>query len=115
VLGQVLAWAAILLFVLVLVALLASLASDLMRRFGLAGFNRSLGAVVGLVRGFVVLIALALAAGFTKLPQSGLWREAAITPSLEVAALYSRGLLPDTVAARIRYRAPPAQGTVGVK
>jgi membrane protein required for colicin V production len=104
-----LAWGAIFLLVLVLVALIASLASELMRKLGLGGLNRGLGALVGFVRGLVVLVALALAAGLTRLPQSVIWQEAALTPWLEVAALYSRSLLPDTVAGRIKFRLPPAR------
>lgn len=106
VLRLVMAWSAILLVVLVVVALIASLASELMRKLGLGGLDRGLGAIVGLARGAVVLVALALAAGLTRMPQSVLWRDAAMTSSLEVAALYSRSLLPDTVAARINFRPP---------
>ena len=115
VLRLVMAWAAIFLLVLIIVALVASLASELMRKLGLGGLNRGLGAFVGLARGFVVLVALALGAGLTRLPQSTLWREAAMTQWLEVAALYSRGLLPDTVAARIKYRLPSAQTRTGAE
>ena len=110
----VMAWAAIFLLVLIIVALIASLASELMRKLGLGGLNRILGAFVGLARGGVVLIAVALGVGLTNLPQSSLWREAAMTPWLEIAALYSRGLLPDTVAARIKYRSPTALSSLGV-
>src|SRR5260221_5906789 len=92
VLRMVMAWAAIFLLVLIIVALIASLASELMRKLGLGGLNRSLGALAGLARGLVLLIVLALGAGLTKMPQSVLWRQAALTPWLEVAALYSRGL-----------------------
>src|SRR5260221_10489470 len=109
VLRMVMAWAAIFLLVLIIVALIASLASELMRKLGLGGLNRSLGALAGLARGLVLLIVLALGAGLTKMPQSVLWRQAALTPWLEVAALYSRGLLPDTGSARIKYRSSPAR------
>ena len=67
---MVMAWAAIFLLVLIIVALIASLASELMRKLGLGGFNRILGAFVGLARGGVVLIAVALGVGLTNLPQS---------------------------------------------
>ncbi len=112
VLRMVMAWMTIFLLVLVVVALIASLASELMRKLGLGGLNRSLGALAGFARGLVLLIALALGAGLTKIPQSPMWRQAFLTPWLEVAALYSRSLLPDTIAIRIKYRSSPARAAV---
>ncbi len=100
----VVAWLTIFLLVLVVVAMMASLLSELMRKLGLGGLDRGVGGAVGLLRGALLLVALTLAAGLTKLPQSSLWRASAITPTLEIAALYARTVLPESVAARIKYR-----------
>ena len=100
----VVAWLAIFLLVLVVVAMVASLLSELMRKLGLGGLDRGVGGAVGLLRGALLLVALTLAVGLTKLPQSSVWRESAITPTLEIAALYARSVLPESVAARIKYR-----------
>lgn len=100
----IVAWLALFVAVLVVSALLASLVSALVQRLGLGGLNQMFGALIGLLRGAVVLLVLTLAAGMTKFPQSALWKNAAATPWLEVAALHARALLPETLASRIAYR-----------
>ena len=106
----VVAWLAIFLLVLVVVAMIASLLSELMRKLGLGGLDRGVGGAVGLLRGVLMLIALTLAAGLTKLPQAALWQLATLTPTLEIAALYTRAVLPESVAARIKYRKVASSG-----
>ena len=107
---SVVAWIVIFVAVLIFAALLASLLSELVRKLGLSGLDRILGAIVGLLRGALVVIVLALAAGMTKFPESALWKNATLTPQIEVAALYARALLPQSLASRIFYRqAPPAK------
>ena len=101
----VVAWVAVFLMVLVVVGLIASLLSELMRKLGLGALDRGVGGAIGLFRGAIVLVALTLAAGLTKLPQSVIWRQSASAPALEVAALYARTALPESMASRIKYRA----------
>jgi membrane protein required for colicin V production len=110
---MVVAWMSIFLFVLVISALIASLISELVRKLGLGGLNRTFGALIGMLRGALVLLVLTLAAGMTRFPQSALWKSAAFTPWLEVAALHARALLPESLASRITFRIPtlrPAPG-----
>ncbi|MEQ1519006.1 MAG: CvpA family protein [Usitatibacteraceae bacterium] len=102
----VVAWIVIFVAVLIFASLLASLLSELVRKLGLSGLDRVLGAIVGLLRGGLVIVVLALVAGMTKFPQSALWKNAALTPPVEVAALYARALLPQSLASRIVYRVP---------
>jgi membrane protein required for colicin V production len=104
VLRLVASWVVIFLVVLLGVALVSSLVTGMVKKLGLGGLDRSLGAVIGVARGALVLLVLTLGLGLTKIPQSALWKDAALTPWLEVAALYSRSLLPDSVAGRIQYR-----------
>jgi membrane protein required for colicin V production len=104
VLRLVAAWVVIFLVVLLGVALVSSLVTGMVKKLGLGGLDRGLGAVIGVARGALVLLVLTLGLGLTKIPQSALWKDAALTPWLEVAALYSRSLLPDSVAGRIQYR-----------
>lgn len=104
----VVAWIVLFVAVLIFASLLASLLSELVRKLGLSGLDRVLGAIIGLIRGAIVIVVLALAAGMTKFPQSALWRNAALSPPIEVAALYARALLPQNLAARIVYRVPAA-------
>jgi membrane protein required for colicin V production len=103
----VVGWLVIFVSVLILAALLASLLSELVRKLGLSSVDRVLGAIIGTLRGALVIIVLALAAGMTKFPQSAPWKNAAFTPYIEVAALYARALLPQSLASRILYRQPP--------
>ncbi len=102
----VLAWATIFLSVIVLAALVASLLSEVVRKLGLSALDRGVGALIGFARGVLMLLAITLIVGLTRVPQSAPWREAALTPWLEIVALYAKGVLPDSIAAKIRYRVP---------
>ena len=109
---MVLAWAALFLGVLCVSALLTSLVSEIARKLGLSTIDRGVGALIGFARGMLLLLAFTLVLGLTKIPQGAHWREATFTPWLEVAALYARGLLPDAIAAKIRFRVAGAPATV---
>ena len=104
----VLAWVFVFAVVLMLSALIASLMSEVVKKLGLSTLDRGVGAMIGAARGVVVLIAVTLAVGLTKIPQNALWKDAALTPWLELVALYARGVLPESFAAKIRYRVVPA-------
>ena len=107
----VLAWLVIFVAVLIFASLLASLLSELVRKLGLSGLDRLLGAIIGMIRGVLVVVVLALAAGMTKFPQSVLWKSATLTSSVEIAALYARALLPQSLASKIVYRPLPSAKT----
>ncbi|MFN5191525.1 MAG: CvpA family protein, partial [Burkholderiales bacterium] len=103
-----LAWVTIFLGVVVAASLTASLLSEVVRKLGMSTLDRGVGALIGLARGLLVLLAITLAVGLTKIPQSAIWKEAALTPWMELAALYTRSLLPNSVAEKVRYRAAAA-------
>jgi len=106
----VLAWAALFLSALIVSSLITSLLTEVIKKLGLSTLDRGVGSLIGVARGLLLLLAITLALGLTKIPQHPLWKEAALTPWCEVAALYARGVLPDSVAAKIRYRlASPTQ------
>ena len=107
----IVSWMLIFIAILIVAALLASVLSELVRKLGLSGLDRGLGALIGLLRGVLVVVVMALAAGMTKFPQTSMWKNAALTPSIEVAALYARALLPQSLGARILYRVPPTART----
>ena len=111
----VLAWASIFLCVVVTVSLIASLLSEVVRKLGMSTLDRGVGALIGLARGLLVLLAITLAVGLTKIPQSAIWKEATLTPWMELAALHTRSLLPEAVAAKVRYRnaAAPQRSAIG--
>jgi membrane protein required for colicin V production len=89
------------------VALLGSLAALLLGRMiksvGLASTDRWLGALFGLARGLLVALAVALAAGLTRLPYHAVWKESVFAPPLANAILQLKPWLPPTLAERLRY------------
>jgi membrane protein required for colicin V production len=109
---MLLAWASIFLAVVVVVSLIASLLSEVVRKLGMSGLDRGVGALIGLARGLLVMLAITLGVGLTKIPQTVMWKQAAVTPWMELAAMYTRGLLPESIAAKVRYRQPPSQASV---
>jgi len=104
-----LGWVVVFLVVLVVVSLLASLLSEVVRKLGLSSLDRGVGALIGVARGLLILLAATLVVGLTRIPHSELWRQAAVTPWLEIAALYAKGVLPESIAAKISYRKPANQ------
>ena len=101
----VLAWATIFAVVVIVASLVASLLSEVVKKFGLSTLDRGVGALIGMARGLLILLAVTLALGMTKAPQSNLWKNATLTPWLEVAAKHARAVLPITIAEKIRYQA----------
>ncbi|MEX0959871.1 MAG: CvpA family protein [Burkholderiales bacterium] len=96
-------------FVLVLVAtvLLFSLLSlqvaKLVKLTGLTGTDRTLGALFGLARGFLIAMIAVLFGGLTPLPQERYWREAMFSVPLQRAALWIGPVLPDDIRDRISF------------
>jgi membrane protein required for colicin V production len=105
--GEELRWLAgfttLFLSVLLAMSLVAVAVAQLIKSAGLSVEDRLLGAVFGLFRGAAVVVALALLAGATSLPRQPVWREAALRPLLELAALGVKGWLPPALAQHIKY------------
>ncbi len=80
------------------------LLSKAFRAAGLGIADRILGGIFGLARGALILILFVLAAAFTPLPREPLWRESALAPALETAAIALKPWLPPRIAERVRYR-----------
>lgn len=104
VLQYIAGFAVVVVAVLVLVALLRFAVSRLLRAIGLGPLDRLLGAVFGVARGALVVLAAMLIGGLTALPQQAWWREAWLAPPLETAVLAIKPWLPPAVAKRIKYR-----------
>jgi membrane protein required for colicin V production len=97
------AFVVIFLLTLTLTTLLGLLLSKLVKKVGLGGLDRSLGGVFGLVRGWLIALALALLAGLTPLPLHPIWKESFSGPTLTRAAIYLKVWLPPAFADRLRY------------
>ncbi len=96
-------FAAVFFLALLAMSLVAIAVSQLVKSAGLSVEDRMLGALFGLARGLLVVMALVLAAGATSLPAEPVWREAALRPLLERAALGIRDWLPPAIGQHIKY------------
>jgi membrane protein required for colicin V production len=89
--------------VLLAMSLLAVIVSRLVKSAGLGAEDRMLGALFGLARGALVVMALVLMAGLTSLPRDPVWREAMLSPPLQAVAAHVKAWLPGNLSQRIKY------------
>ena len=97
-------FATVFLTVLVVFALGRFVVSLLLRAVGLGVVDRLLGAVFGVARGVLMVLAAVLVGGMTSLPKEPWWRDAVLAPPLETAVIAAKPWLPPDVTKRIRYR-----------
>jgi membrane protein required for colicin V production len=88
---------------LVLTALLTALVTRYVRVSVLQGLDRWLGALFGLLRGLVIVVAFAVIAGLTPLPRVPDWTNSATGYSLAQTVLQLRPWLPPALAKRLKY------------
>lgn len=86
-----------------LMALLTLTLGELIKAVGLSLFDRLLGAIFGLLRGSLIVLVLVIVAGLTHFPQTAFWQKAAFSAPLESLALAVKPLLPDIIAAKMKY------------
>jgi membrane protein required for colicin V production len=99
------------LFVLVLLlgGIVSYLVGKLVSGSGLAGTDRAVGSVFGVVRGAVLVIILMLLAALTPMPQDPWWRESKLIPHLEPYAVWVKNLLPAEISGHFEFNPAPAQ------
>ena len=96
-------------FLLLLVAMtlgMALLNWGLMRAIQASGLtlaDRGLGGLFGLARGLVIVLALVMVAGMTKLPQMEFWKEALFSPLLETAVRTVKPWLPADIGNKVKF------------
>ena len=88
---------------LVLTTLLAALVTKFVRVSVLQSLDRWLGALFGLMRGLLIVVALAVIAGLTSLPRHPVWTESATGYSLAQTVIQLRPWLPPALANRLKY------------
>ena len=95
----------VLVFLVVLIACTAAavLLGKIMRAVGLGSLDRTLGGLFGLLRGLVIVVAFALAAGLTAIPRQPFWKESASGAALAGAALAIKPWLPPAFGDRLKY------------
>ena len=99
----VVAWVLVFVGVLVLAALLSALVTKFVKVSVLHSLNRWLGALFGLLRGLVIIIALAMIAGLTPLPRMPDWTSSATGYSMAQTVIQLKPWLPPAFANRLKY------------
>ncbi len=99
----IVAFALIVTAALLVGTLVGWLISRLVRVVGLGFVDRSLGGVLGVARGLLIVVLVILGAGMTNLPQQEWWQNALLSPPLVKAALELKPWLPQRWAERIDF------------
>lgn len=97
------AFLAIFVFALICSAFVGMLMTKLVSAIGLGGMDKALGALFGLARGGLLIMAAVLVAGLTSAPSQAWWKESWSGAPLRQAALALKPWLPDSFAQRLRY------------
>jgi membrane protein required for colicin V production len=90
----ILAFALLFIAILVIGAVINHVVGALVDKTGLSGTDRLIGAVFGFGRGLVVVAALVLVAGWTKLPSTPTWSQSRFLPYVNPVAVWLDGMLP---------------------
>lgn len=96
-------FAVVIALVLISMALLKLLLRKVLKALGLSLTDRLLGVLFGLARGLAIVLLLVLAGGLTSAPRMNWWKEAKLSPPLEIIVLAARPMLPPDLAKKIRY------------
>lgn len=103
-LSNLLAFLAIFIGTWLLSGLTGLILSKLVKAAGLGWTDRLLGALLGLVRGLIIVLLGVMLAGLTPLPREPFWRNAMLSAPLETTVTAIKPWLPEGLALRIRYR-----------
>ena len=102
---HLLAFALILVAVMIVGAAIAWMLSRVIKMIGLGFVDRILGAVFGVARGVLVIVVFALVAGVTALPKRDWWQNSALGQPLAEIALALKPYLPRAWAERLDFSA----------
>jgi len=86
-----------------LMGLVTRAMSEVVKASGLSLIDRSLGAVFGLARGAVIVLAVVLLCGTTSIPQQPFWKEARFSSLAETAADTAKPYLPGQFAQHVHF------------
>lgn len=107
------AYAAIVIVVLILGGLLTWLIGTLADKTGLSGTDRIIGIFFGGARGVALVAIAVMLAGVTPFPQDSWWQESQLIPHFEEIAEWGKAYLPKDVADYIQFdEAVPQQAPV---
>lgn len=97
------AFALIMITVLIVGGILNYLLSKLVEHTGLSGTDRMLGIFFGIARGAIIVAILILLAGLTPLPEDPWWHQSILIPYFQELSLWLKSLLPDDIAKYFSY------------
>ncbi|MEO8599660.1 MAG: CvpA family protein [bacterium] len=86
-----------------LMSLLTMAVDSVVTASGLKVIDRGLGALFGLGRGVVIVLAVALLCGMTAIPQQPFWRDALLSPLVESAARTVQQFLPGDFIRQVKF------------
>lgn len=84
-------------------ALVRITVSQFIKAIGLGPIDRLIGAVFGLARGCLIVVALVILGGMTALPRQAIWRNAMFSPPFEAVAIGLKPWLPVSLAQHMKY------------
>ncbi len=99
-----LAFVAIVVAVLLVLALLRFVIREMLSAAGLGATDRLAGAIFGIARAVLIAVVVVALAGLSALPREQWWRSAVFAPPLETIVIALKPWLPKDLAARIKYR-----------
>ncbi len=105
-----LAFAVLVIGVMIVAVLLSALMSRLTHTIGLGSLDRSLGTLFGMARGVLLMLVLAMVAQLTELPKQAFWRNAVLRPYVEKGITMLQPLFPEAISERL-----PAAATKGIR
>jgi membrane protein required for colicin V production len=91
-------------FVAVIVTALAAIwLAKVMHAAGLGSIDKVFGALFGLLRALIIVLAFAIIAGLTGIPRTSAWKDSISGNQLGAAATALRPWLPPALSARLKY------------
>ena len=91
-------------FLAVIVTTLASIwLAKVMHAAGLGSVDKVFGALFGLLRALIIVLVVAIIAGFTSVPRSAVWKDSLSGNQLAAAVTALKPWLPPALAARLKY------------
>ena len=91
-------------FLAVVITALASIwLHKVMHAAGLGSVDRVFGALFGLLRALIIVLVVAIIAGFTSFPRSAAWKDSLSGNQLAAAVTALKPWLPPALAARLKY------------
>lgn len=88
---------------LLIASILGVILSAVVSKIGLGWFNRSLGALFGVLRGILIVCVIVFLAGLTDLPNDSRWRNAMFSAPIEALVIAMLPWVPESISKQVKY------------